>query len=104
MVSPTLPFNSTAYLGTPDVALQPRVVCDPGSDLGDHQYVNGSGFAPPIPGANGDFVFPHVHGPALITSDLALFKKFQVGEKRRLEFRASAYNFLNLNLAVKFFF
>jgi Carboxypeptidase regulatory-like domain len=91
----TLPFNSTAYLGTPDVTLQPRLICNPTRGLGTNQYINGSCFAPPIPGANGDFVFPNLRGPSLITSDLALFKSFSFTERKRLEFRASAYNFLN---------
>jgi hypothetical protein len=71
-----------------------HVVCNPTRVLASNQYVNLCCFAPPIPGANGDFVFPSLRGPSLSTSDLALFKSFAFTERKRLEFRALAYNFL----------
>ena len=37
-------------------------------------------------GNNGNIVFPYVKGPALFNSDLAIFKTFAIGEKKRLEF------------------
>jgi hypothetical protein len=95
MTGATLPFNNTAYFGTPDLTLQPRVICNPAAGVSGQQYINGACFAPPSVGSNGDYIFPYLRGPALISSDFALFKTFRMTEKRRLEFRASAYNFLN---------
>ena len=36
-----------------------------------------------------------VHGPKFFRTDLSLAKKFRLGETRNIEFRASAFNFLN---------
>lgn len=40
-------------------------------------------------------MLPATYGPAYFDSDLGLFKNFQMGENRRLQFRMQAYNFLN---------
>lgn len=82
--------------GTPNSTLQPLVTCNPASNLGSHQYVNGSCFAlPTIPGGNGPTLLPEVFGPKFFNSDLSLFKNLQFGESRKLQLRFSAYNFLN---------
>jgi len=46
-------------------------------------------------GQNGTLVWPYIKGPAFFQSDLALFKDFRITERQRVEFRASAFNFLN---------
>ena len=46
-------------------------------------------------GHNGSFVFPYVKTPAFFNNDLSIFKTFQLSEAKKIEFRASAYNFLN---------
>jgi hypothetical protein len=51
--------------------------------------------APTVPGQNGPNLMPAVYGPAYFDSDLALFKNFSMGESRKLQLRAQAYNFLN---------
>lgn len=89
------PLQQTAVTGTPNVRAQPFVTCDPSENLGAQQFINGSCFAPPAPGSNGDIVFPYLRGPALINHDLSFFKNFNIDEDRRLQFRFSAYNFLN---------
>lgn len=82
--------------GTSSVPLQPIITCNPASHLGSHQYINGACFAVPTrQGQNGPIVPPEVFGPAFFNSDLSLFKNFQMGESRKLQFRFSAYNFLN---------
>ena len=88
-------INSQTILGTPDVSLQPAMTCNPGSGLGKNQYINASCFALPKQGSNGPYVMPYVHGPAYFNSDLTLEKAFTVGERRKLRFRYSAFNFLN---------
>jgi Carboxypeptidase regulatory-like domain len=85
-------------LGTPDVLLMPKVICDPRKNLGPHQYINGNcfqGFA--TPGQQGDYVFPTLTGPGFFNTDLSLFKNFTWGasENKKLQFRFSGYNFLN---------
>ena len=85
-------------LGTPDITLMPKVICNPRSNLGPSQYINGNcfqGFA--TPGEQGTYVFPTLTGPGFFNTDLSLFKNFTWGasESKKLQFRFSGYNFLN---------
>jgi hypothetical protein len=88
-------LSSVLINGTPDINVQPVITCDPRSNLGPNQFINGNCFAPPTPGHNGSFIFPYIKGPALINNDLSLYKTFHIKEKQNIEFRASGYNFLN---------
>ncbi len=88
-------LQQTAITGTPNVRAQPFLTCDPREGLGAQQFINGACFAPPTPGHNGDIIFPYLRSPALINHDLSFFKNFNIDESRRLQFRFSAYNFLN---------
>lgn len=82
--------------GTPSVPLQPLLTCSPTSNLSSHEFVNGSCFGlPTAPGANGPIVLPEIFGPAFFNSDLSLFKNFNFSESKKLQFRFSAYNFMN---------
>jgi hypothetical protein len=57
--------------------------------------MNPNCFAEPTPGHNGSFIMPYIKGPAFFNSDLSLFKNFQISEAKKLQIRASFYNFLN---------
>ena len=83
--------------GTDSVQIQPVLTCNPTSNLGKNQYINGSCFALPSPGHNGSPVLPEIFGPAFFDSDLSGFKNFVFNEKgtKKLQLRFSAYNFLN---------
>ena len=92
--------SNTALLGTPDIALQPVVTCDP-RDKGSIQpglgkkYFNGSCFALPSLGTNGNFELPDIHGPAYFNSDLTVQRTFKLREKQNMQFRLAGFNFLN---------
>jgi hypothetical protein len=89
-------INNQSILGTNAVQLNPLVTCDPRSNLGSHQFVNASCFAPPtVVGQNGPTLLPVAYGPAFFNSDLAVFKNFHITESTRVQFRVQAYNFLN---------
>ena len=88
-------IQETSITGTPGISAQPYVTCDPRDNLSNGQFVNGSCFAPPSRGQNGTGIFPYLKGPALVNHDLSVFKNFAMGEQRRLQFRFSAYNFIN---------
>lgn len=94
-------MNSPWVTGTNAIRLMPRLTCDPRDGLTEGQYMNGACFAPPIPGQNGQFgvngplVWPYLQGPAFFNADLSIFKNFKISESKSLEFRASAYNFMN---------
>jgi hypothetical protein len=88
-------LTSSAINGSPDIAIQPVLTCNPAHGLTGNQFINPSCFALPTPGHNGDFIFPYIHGPAFLSNDLSVFKDFHFGESKKLQFRASGYNFLN---------
>lgn len=89
--------SPATYLGSNAtyLALVPALTCNPMANLKSGQYFNPSCFAPPAPGTNGTLVWPNIHGPAYFDADLTLSKSFRVTEGQRVEFRASAFNFLN---------
>jgi hypothetical protein len=94
------PILATAQnvTGSPDLTLMPVVTCNPRSGLKSHQYVNGACFAPfATPGVQGSYVIPTVTGPGFFNTDLSVFKNFTWGssETKKVQFRFSAYNFLN---------
>jgi hypothetical protein len=86
-------------LGTDFIPLNPIVTCNPTSGLASNQYVNPNCFSFPTQrGQNGPTVLPEAFGPKYWNSDLSLFKNFQLGEVKKLQFRFSAYNLLNHSL------
>jgi len=97
-----VPNNNSAFTtssdlitGSPYISVQPTLTCDPSKNLKPGQYINGNCFGAPTPGNNGPIVMPYIKGPAFFNSDLSLFKNFQMGESRKIQFRVSAFNFLN---------
>jgi len=85
-------------LGSADITLMPKVICNPRSGLQDRQYINGNCFAPfATPGEQGTYIFPTLTGPGFFDTDLSIFKNFNWGasENKKLQFRFSGYNFLN---------
>lgn len=93
----TVGVSTTTWLGSnaANLVLEPLVTCDPRSNLKSGQYFNPACFTPPPQGQNGTLVWPYIHGPAFVNSDLAIFKNFKITERQRIEFRFSAFNFLN---------
>lgn len=87
--------SNSVFLGTPDVALMPRLLCNPKAGLRRHQFVNGACFGLPNIGQNGANIFPYMHGPAYVDSDLTAEKSFKFTEYQSLRFRLAAFNFLN---------
>lgn len=89
-------LSSYSINGTDQVPLDPIITCNPTANLAPHQFVNGSCFKlSTTPGVNGPIVMPEYFGPWFFNSDLSLFKNWQISESRKLQFRFSAYNFLN---------
>jgi hypothetical protein len=89
-------INNQSILGTNAVTLNPIVTCNPTANLGPHQYVNGNCFGVPTTvGQNGPTLLPAAYGPIFFTWDLSVFKNFAISESKKLQFRVSAYNWLN---------
>lgn len=87
--------NGALITGSPDISIQPQLICDPSKNLKSGQFINGACFAPPTPGHNGPFIMPYIKGPAFVNADISLFKNFKISEHKKLQFRVSGYNFLN---------
>jgi hypothetical protein len=85
---------SNAYLlGTNAPILVPYLSCDPRNG---GKYFNASCFkTPSVLGQNGPAVWPYIKGPAFFGSDLGLYKSFPFTERQSLQFRVTAFNFLN---------
>jgi hypothetical protein len=89
-------LSPSNYLGTNSVAdTQPLLTCDPRKNLKSGQYFNTGCFTAPTGGQDGDLIWPYIKGPAFFNSDLAIYKDFHFKEKDKVEFRMSAFNFLN---------
>jgi hypothetical protein len=92
----TVPVSSQSILGTDGIKLVPYLVCDPTKGLLQGQYFNPSCFAAPTTrGVNGPLIWPNITGPGFFTSDLGLYKNFKVHEKQTIQFRLTAFNFMN---------
>lgn len=91
----TLPVSNLVFLGTPDVLLEPKVLCDPATS-GNHQYFKNACFSLPTQlGTNGTYRFPYIHGPAFVDSDLTLTRNITLPRSQSLHLRVAAFNFLN---------
>ncbi len=89
-------YSPQRQLGTnAPSALVPKVICDPRHGGASGAYFNPACFAPPAPGQDGDVIWPYIKGPAFFNSDLAVYKDFTFREHHKVEFRFSAFNFLN---------
>jgi hypothetical protein len=92
----TFAISNLSILGTPDLQLNPIETCNPRSNLGAHQYINGNCLAPPTQiGQNGGTILPPIYGPGFFNTDIALFKNFKVTESKVLQLRFEGFNFLN---------
>jgi hypothetical protein len=88
-------INNQSIYGTNAMTLLPVLTCDPRKNLAEHQFINGSCFAAPTTPGQSIPLLPAIYGPAFFNADLGLFKNFNLGEQRKLQFRFEAYNFLN---------
>ena len=89
-------MQPTDFLGTNSINVtEPLLTCDPRSNLKSGQYFNPSCFTAPVGGKDGNLVWPYIKGPAFFNSDLAIYKDFAFKEHDKVEFRMSAFNFLN---------
>ena len=89
-------MQPTDYLGTNSFTVtSPVLTCDPRKNLRSGQYFNPNCFAAPTGGQNGDLIWPYIKGPAFFNSDLAIYKDFLFKEHHKVEFRLSAFNFMN---------
>jgi hypothetical protein len=96
--------TNESVLGTTGVQLVPLLTCNPGKNLGPGQRFNPNCFespsipttsGPSIVGTNGPLVWPNITAPGFFNSDLGVYKNFRITERHALQFRITAFNFLN---------
>ncbi|MBO0723758.1 MAG: hypothetical protein J2P41_23235, partial [Blastocatellia bacterium] len=103
-------YNQRLVMGSTDFGLNPLLTCDPRSGLGNDQYMNLNCFAPPVQLVqnggtydtklitNGPLVEPYAKGPAFFNNDLSVFKNWELTERKKMQFRISAFNLTNTPL------
>ena len=87
--------SGVTLVGSPDVTAAPVLLCNPTKGLKSGQYLNPNCFGLPSAGNIGNTRFPYMAGPMYWGSDLTLVKQFAVKEHQILQFRFSAFNFMN---------
>jgi hypothetical protein len=91
----TLQVTPQAFLGTPDVVLEPTVTCNP-HESGNHNYINNNCFHLPAGiGTQGTYRWPYLRGPGFFDSDLTVTKNINLPREQHLIVRLAAFNFLN---------
>jgi hypothetical protein len=89
-------IGSATYFGTDaSMLIMPVTTCNPGSNLGKNQRVNGSCFTAPPIGSNGPRTYGYLSSASFFDSDLALYKTFHINDRNSVQFRVSAFNWLN---------
>ena len=94
-VSQSIGVQNTTILGTPDVNLQPVLLCDPRAHGNKHQYFNGACFGAPAVGTNGPYRYGFIPGPTYFDTDVTLAKTFHIHDAQNVQLRAAAFNVLN---------
>ena len=89
-------LSQNTYFGTnASKLIMPVLTCDAGANLADKQRVNESCFAAPAIGSNGPRNLPYYRNADFFDTDLAAYKTFHITEGQTVQFRASAFNWVN---------
>jgi hypothetical protein len=89
-------IGSATYFGTDaPLPIMPALTCDPTSGLKHYQRVNGNCFIAPAVGTQGGQKFPYMSAGAYFNNDLAIYRAFPIHESQQIQFRISAFNWLN---------
>ena len=89
-------IGSATYFGTDaPLPILPVLTCNPNSGLVHYQRVNGNCFNAPAVGTQGGQNFPYMSAGAYFNNDLAVYRSFRIHESQQIQFRASAFNWLN---------
>jgi Carboxypeptidase regulatory-like domain len=89
-------LGAATYFGTDaPVPILPVLTCNPNSGLVHYQRVNGNCFNAPAVGTQGGQNYPYMSAGAYFNFDLAIYRSFRIHENQQIQFRASAFNWLN---------
>jgi carboxypeptidase family protein len=91
--------DNVHLLGSPDITIFPALLCNPAAGKrGTNQFVDPNCFGPQPAGKLGNAAMPYMGGPLYWNSDLTVMKNFKIKERQNVEFRVSAFNFMNVGL------
>ena len=92
----TLGVGQATFYGTNAgmITGRPQLTCDPKSGLVYHQLYRPCFTAAPF-GSGGGLGLPFIAGQAFLENDLAIYKTFTIHEQNKVQFRVSAFNWLN---------
>ncbi|NYF78038.1 carboxypeptidase-like regulatory domain-containing protein [Granulicella arctica] len=96
--NPKLPdgLTNNSYFGTSAPKLiQPVLTCDAGAHLAHNQRINAACFTAPALGSNGPYNYPYYRNADFFDTDLAAYKSFHITEGQTVQFRISAFNWVN---------
>jgi hypothetical protein len=89
-------LGAPAYFGTDaSLPILPVLTCNPTSGLASHQRLNGNCFTAPAIGTQGGQKFPYMSAGAYYDNDLALYKTFNLHDRQKVQFRISAFDWMN---------
>ncbi len=89
-------IGSKTYFGTDaPLPIMPVLTCNPTQNLKTYQRVNGACFAAPPIGQQGGQNYPYMSMAAYFNNDLALYRSFTIYHENQIQFRVSAFNWLN---------
>ena len=89
-------ISSKSYYGTDAaLAIRPTLTCNPATGLAKYQRLNVACFAAPAFGQQGGQAYPYLSMGSYFDNDLALYKAFPIKERQSVQFRISAFDWLN---------
>ena len=99
-------LGDPTYFGTDEsVPIMPVLTCDPTSGLSSHggstpsmQLLNGKCFNLPAVGTQGGQNYPYMSFTPYFDNDLALYRTFNVHEEQQVQFKITAFDWLNHSL------
>ncbi len=89
-------IGGATYFGTDEsIPIMPVLTCNPTHSLVHYQLLNGSCFSAPAVGSQGGQNYPYMRAAAYFSNDLALYRTFHLHDRQQVQFRASAFDWLN---------
>ncbi len=89
-------IGDPTYYGTDAaIPIMPVLTCNPTHGLAHFQLLNGNCFAAPAVGSQGGQNYPYMRATSYFDNDLAVYRTFHIKEQQQVQFRASAFDWLN---------
>jgi hypothetical protein len=87
--------SATYYGSDSGPTIMPVLTCNPKSGLKSNQLLNQACFGAPAIGLYGGQNFPYFANAPYVENDLALYKTFAIRGSQNVQFRISAFNWMN---------